>query len=94
MFQAGHNFDKGNSAAVAAIRAFFNFSYMSVLDKIVTPEIQGPITLSGTGAGKYPFTANLPQGYFASDYTFHWSSMYPELSVMNSDLQLFLHLPV
>jgi hypothetical protein len=74
MFQAGHNFDKGNAAAVSAIRAFFNFSYLSVLDKIVTPAINGPITLSGKGGSKYPFTATLPQGYNPALYSFHWSS--------------------
>lgn len=72
MFQGGHSFDKGNSAAVAAIRAFFNFSYLSVLDKIVTPDISGPIT--GNGAGKYNFTATLPAGFSASDYTYHWTA--------------------
>ena len=72
MFQAGHNFDKGNSAAASAIRAFFNFSYLSVLDKIVTPIITGPTTLSAGGTGAYQGT--LPLGYDPAKYSFHWTS--------------------
>ena len=74
MFQAGHNFDKGNAAAVSAIRAFFNFSYLSVLDKIVTPDINAPLGLTGNGGSNYPFSAGLPPGHEASDYTFHWTA--------------------
>lgn len=72
MLQAGHSFDKGNAAAVAAIRVFFNFSYLSVLDKIVTPDIVGSITCISGSASNY--TATLPAGYSASNYSFHWTS--------------------
>ena len=72
MFQAGHRFDKNNSAAVSAIRAFFNFSYLSVLDKIVTPIISG-VTSCNAGSA-YTYSATLPAGYSASNYTFHWTS--------------------
>ena len=72
MFQAGHSFDKGNEAAVAAIRAFFNFSYLSTLDKIVTPVLSGSgICISGSAS---TYSAILPVGYVPSNYTFHWTS--------------------
>jgi hypothetical protein len=72
MFQAGHNFDKGNADAVAAIRAFFNFSFMSVADKEIVPAIMGPTTASSTGT--YTYAVSLPAGYDPSKYAYHWTA--------------------
>lgn len=75
MMQAGHSFDKGNSAAVSAIRAFFNFSYLSVLDKIVEPIILGPLLINAGSPSSY--IATMPAGYNIANYSFHWSSNGP-----------------
>jgi hypothetical protein len=72
MYQGGHNIDKGNADAVAAMRAFFNFSYMSVYDKVVTPTLVGPISL--VSLNSYSYKAVLPVGNLSSDFTYYWTS--------------------
>ncbi len=72
MFQAGHNFDKNNAAAVAAQRAFLNFSFMSVADKEITGTITGPIAM--VPHGTYTYTLTLPVALNAASYTYHWTA--------------------
>lgn len=72
MFQAGHNFDKGNADAVAAQRAFFNFSFLSVADKEVVGTVVGPITM--VPHGTYTYTLTLPSQLNPANYTYHWTS--------------------
>jgi hypothetical protein len=72
MMQAGHNFDKGNADAVAEIRAFFNFSFLSVYDKCFEPTVSGPANM--ISGNSYPYTATLPENLDPADYTFHWTS--------------------
>lgn len=72
MYEGGHNINKGNADAVAAMRAFFNFSYMSVYDKAINPNIIGPINL--TSLTTYTYRAVLPVGNLSSNYTYNWTS--------------------
>ena len=72
MYEGGHNIDKGNADAVSAMRAFFNFSYMSVYDKVVTPTLVGPISL--VSLNSYSYKAVLPVGNLSSDFTYYWTS--------------------
>ncbi len=72
MFQAGHNFDKNNADAVAAQRAFFNFSFSSVVDKEIVGTVTGPISI--VPRGTYTYTLTLPVGLNPSNYTYHWTA--------------------
>ena len=72
MYTGGHNINKGTADAVAAMRSFFNFSFMSVYDKAVNPIITGPNNLSALNT--YTFSATLPVGNNISNYTYHWTS--------------------
>lgn len=72
MFQAGHNFDKGNAAAVAAQRAFFNFSFLCVADKEIIGTVTGPIAIVPNGT--YTYSLTLPVGLNTSNYTYHWTA--------------------
>ncbi len=72
MFQAGHDLDKGNADAVAAIRAFLNFSFLSVADKEIRVTINGPV--EANASGMYNYSVSLPAGYDVSQYNFHWTA--------------------
>lgn len=72
MYEAGHNMAAGNADAVAAIRAFFNFSFLSVYDKEIIPTITGPV--NAISGGTYSYSVTLPAGYNAGDYYYHWTS--------------------
>ena len=72
MYTGGHNINKGNEDAVAAMRSFFNFSYLSVYDKSIDPNIIGPINL--VSLNTYTYRATLPVGNNSSNYTYHWTS--------------------
>ena len=72
MYTGGHNIEKGTADAVAAMRAFFNFSFLSVYDKATDPNISGPINV--TSLNTYTYRVSLPEGYNPSNYSFHWTS--------------------
>ncbi len=75
MYEGGHTHDGTGTANVAAMRAFFNFSFLSVNEKAVVPDISGSgvpdIIVSGNPAG---FNFSLPVGENPADYTLAWSS--------------------
>lgn len=72
MYEGGHDINKGNADAVSALRAFFNFSYLSVYDKAINPSIVGPINV--TSLNSYTYRAVLPVGNSSSNYTYRWTS--------------------
>ncbi len=72
MYTGGHNIEKGNADAVAAMRTFFNFSFLSVYDKVIALNITGQINL--VSLSSYSYRASLPAGNTGSNLTFHWSS--------------------
>ncbi len=72
MYTGGHNINKGNAAAVSAMRTFFNFSFMSVYDKAVDLSIVGPINL--TSLSTYTYRAILPVNNSSKNYAYHWTS--------------------
>ena len=72
MYEGGHDINKGNSDAVSAMRAFFNFSYLSVYDKAINPNIVGPINL--TSLTSYQYRATLPVGNNPANYSYRWTS--------------------
>ena len=72
MYTGGHNINKGNADAVAAMRTFFNFSFLSVYDKAINPTIIGPINL--TSLNTYTYRASLPVGSNSNNYSFRWTS--------------------
>lgn len=72
MYTGGHNINKGNADAVAAMRSFFNFSFLSVYDKAIDPTVIGPINL--TSLNTYTYRAVLPVGNSSVNYTYHWTS--------------------
>ena len=72
MYEAGHNIDKNNEDAVSALRAFFNFSFMSVLNKQHASPLNTGLSISDDGFNNY--SCVLPGGYNPADYNFHWTS--------------------
>ena len=72
MYTGGHNVNNGGSPATAAMRAFFNFSFLSVYDKAINPTIVGPINL--VSLNTYTYQATLPVNSNAGNYTYHWIS--------------------
>jgi hypothetical protein len=72
MYAAGHDNDKNNEDAVSALRAFFNFSFMSVLNKQHASAMNGQTSIATSGF--YDYKVVLPQGYNTADYTYQWSS--------------------
>jgi hypothetical protein len=76
MLESAHNLAKsGGTAAIAAQRAFFNFSILSAIERAVTPTIvassPGDTLYSGVPAN-YTFT--LPVGASLAGYTISWTS--------------------
>lgn len=72
MYTGGHNIEKGTADAVSAMRAFFNFSFLSVYDKVVNFLVIGSINL--VQLNTYNYRASLPVGVSSSKYTFQWQS--------------------
>lgn len=72
MYTGGHNVNNGGSPATAAMRTFFNFSFLSVYDKAINPTIVGPINL--VSLNTYTYRATLPINSNSGDYTYHWVS--------------------
>ncbi len=72
MYEAAHNIDKGIEDAVSALRAFFNFSFMAVLNKQTANPLNGQASITTTGY--YDYTVNLPAGYNPADYSFNWTT--------------------
>lgn len=72
MYEAAHNIDKDNEDAVSALRAFFNFSFMAVLNKQTINPLNGQASI--TTPGYFDYTVNLPAGYNTADYSFSWTT--------------------
>ena len=76
LMQAGHDITKaGGQDAVAAQRSFFNFSFLSMEDKVVIPSITGVTTNTSIAPGtpiNLGFT--LPGGANPADYTVEWTA--------------------
>lgn len=72
MYVGGHNINKNNADAVAAMRNFFNFSFMSVYDKVVNFSIIGQINC--IALNNYTYRASMPVGINPNLYTYHWTS--------------------
>lgn len=72
MYTGGHNIEKGTADAVSAMRAFYNFSFLSVYDKEITLVMTGPINV--VALNNYSYRASLPVGANAANYAFQWTS--------------------
>ena len=72
MYTGGHDIEKGTADAVSAMRAFFNFSFLSIYDKVVNFLVIGNINL--VQLNTYSYRASLPTGISSSNYTFQWES--------------------
>jgi hypothetical protein len=72
MYVGGHNINKGNASAVAAIRNFFNFSFLSVYDKQINFLILGNISL--ISLNNYTYRASLPVNINPNLYAYQWES--------------------
>lgn len=73
MYEAGHDIKKaGGTASIAAIRAFFNFSLLSSVDKVPFISVANVPTTMSIGAGyTVSVTANSP---VSSPLTYQWTS--------------------
>ncbi|TAD83584.1 MAG: hypothetical protein EAY75_14655 [Bacteroidetes bacterium] len=76
MYSGGHDNNKGPVAdAVAIRRAFFNFAFLSMEDKIVNPAVSGIINGSVVTPGvPVALSVTVPPPATLSGYTFQWSS--------------------
>ena len=72
MYIGGHNIEKGTADAVAAMRAFFNFSFLSIYDKVVNFLVLGQINV--VELNNYTYRASLPVGINPDNYTYQWTS--------------------
>ena len=74
MYTGGHNIERGadNPDAVAAIRSFYNFSFLSVYDKALNPSIVGAINL--TSLSSYTYRVSIPISPASSNYYYKWTS--------------------
>lgn len=74
MYEAGHTHDGTAPANIAAMRAFFNFSFLSANEKVVLPDLSGlPATF--TSGTSLMVDYGLPIGEDPSDYlTISWTS--------------------
>ncbi len=72
MYTGGHNIEKGTADAVAAMRAFFNFSFLSIYDKVVNFLVLGQINV--IEMNNYTYRASLPVGVDPDRYTYQWTS--------------------
>jgi hypothetical protein len=74
MYEAGHSHNKATAPAnIAAQRAFFNFSLLASLDKIVLPDLSG-IPNAVTSGTPISLSYTLPPGADPMDFTTQWSS--------------------
>ncbi len=73
MYEAGHDIKKaGGTASVAAIRAFFNFSLLSSVDKVpIITTASVPSVMSNGVSYAVSITASSPVG---SAFTYQWTS--------------------
>ena len=73
MYEAGHDIKKaGGTASIAAIRAFFNFSLLSSVDKVPFISVANVPTTMSIGVGyAVSVTANSP---VSSPLTYQWTS--------------------
>lgn len=73
MYEAGHDIKKaGGTASIAAIRAFFNFSLLSSVDKVPFISVANVPTTMSIGVGyTVSVTANSP---VSSPLTYQWTS--------------------
>lgn len=76
MYEGGHSHNKGSAGDVPAQRAFFNFSFLTALEKAALPEPKPVLAINDTlySGTPSPFTFTLPSGFNVSDYTMQWSS--------------------
>ncbi|TAD81660.1 MAG: hypothetical protein EAY75_17440, partial [Bacteroidetes bacterium] len=76
MVTGGHNIaEEGGTASVAAIRAFFNFSFAAMQDKQVQPSIVGvPTNLTIAPGVAIPLSVTVPPPANIGDYTRVWSA--------------------
>jgi hypothetical protein len=73
MYEAGHTHDGTAPANVAAIRAFFNFSFLSVNQNDIIPDISGIPDSINTGS-PVSLSYVLPVGVNPANYTTTWTS--------------------
>ncbi len=76
MYSGGHDNNKGPVAeAVAIRRAFFNFAFLSMEDKIVNPSVNGILNGSVVNPGvPIPLSVTVPAPATLAGYTFLWTS--------------------
>jgi hypothetical protein len=71
--QGGHDISGNGTDNVAAMRAFFNFSYDALADKTIVPTLTNvPLTMSSGSSNT--FSVTLPQGINFSGKTIQWTS--------------------
>lgn len=88
MYTGGHDIEKGTADAVAAMRAFFNFSFLSIYDKEVNFSLLGQINV--ISLNNYTYRASLPLSVNPDDYTYQWtSSCGGTFSAPNDSVTLF-----
>jgi SprB repeat len=73
MYEAGHDIKKaGGTATIAAVRAFFNFSLLSSVDKVpIITNASVPTVMSNGVSYAVSITASSPVG---SSFTYQWTS--------------------
>ena len=76
MYEAGHSHNKGTASDVPAQRAFFNFSFLTALEKAAIPEPTPVLAVNSTlySGTPEPFTFTLPSGYNPATYTIQWTA--------------------
>jgi hypothetical protein len=74
MYTAGHDINKGTIGDVAAQRAFFNFAFLAVEDKVVSPTLTGLPTVSIAPGVPVPLSITVPPPANPASYTFAWSA--------------------
>ena len=73
MYEGGHTHDGTAPANIAAIRAFFNFSFLSVNTDAIVPDLSGiPSVINSGSPSSLSYT--LPAGVNPANYTTTWTS--------------------
>lgn len=74
MYQPAHSHNKGTAPEnIAAQRAFFNYSLLASLDKVVLPDLSG-LAAAFTSGTPISLSYTLPPGANPMDFTTQWSS--------------------
>lgn len=74
LYEAGHDIFKSTGADnIAAVRIFFNWSYVSMDDKALQITTTG-IPANMTGGASYPLTASVSSAIPSGPYTFQWTA--------------------